>query len=62
MGGEVSTMAQIMMAQAAGGGTGALYTIASPGLVAAGFWVLIIVAFAVLVGVRDHFTDHGDQR
>ena len=58
MGPEVSTMAQIMMAQAAGGGSGAIYTFASPGLLAAGFWVLIVIAFIIIVGVIDHFTDH----
>lgn len=61
MGPEVSTMAQIMMAQAAGGGTGAIYAFASPGLLAAGFWVLIVIAFIILLGVIDHFTDHGDR-
>lgn len=61
MGPEVSTMAQIMMAQAAGGGSGAIYTFASPGLLAAGFWVLIVIAFIIIVGVIDHFTDHGDR-
>ena len=61
MGPEVSTMAQIMMAQAAGGGSGAIYTFASPGLLAAGFWVLIVIAFIIIVGVIDHFTDHGDK-
>lgn len=61
MGPEVSTMAQIMLAQAAGGGSGAIYTIASPGLVAAGFWVLLVIGFIILVGVIDHFTDHEDR-
>lgn len=61
MGPDVSTMAQIMIAQAAGGGAGALYTLASPGLVAAAFWILLVIGFIILLGVIDHFTDHGDK-
>ena len=55
MGNEVSTMAQIMMAQHAGDFATGLYVSAAPGIIAAGAFVGLIIVVAILIGIVKHF-------
>ena len=55
MGNEVSTMAQIMMAQHAGDIATGLYVSAAPAIYAAVFIVAVIIVVSILIGIFKHF-------
>lgn len=55
MGNEVSTMAQIMMAQHAGDISTGIYVAAAPAIYAAMFIVGVIIVVAILIGIFKHF-------
>ena len=55
MGNEVSTMAQIMMAQHAGDFATGLYASAAPAIVAAIGFVGFIIVVSILIGIFKHF-------
>lgn len=52
---EVSTMAQIMMAQHAGDIGAGIYVTAAPAIYAAGAFVIFLIVVAILVGIFKHF-------
>lgn len=56
---DMETMGIILAAQNAGNGQAAIYGTLSPGIVAAGFVLILVVAFWILSGILDHFTDKG---
>ena len=55
MGNEVSTMAQIMMAQHAGDITTGIYVASVPAIYAAVAFVIFLIIVAILIGVFKHF-------
>lgn len=55
MGNEVSTMAQIMMAQHAGDIGAGIYVVAVPAIYAAIFVIGFIIVVAILIGIFKHF-------
>lgn len=55
MGNEVSTMAQIMMAQHAGEISTGIYATAAPAIVAAVGFVGFIIVVSILIGIFKHF-------
>lgn len=55
MGNEVSTMAQIMMAQHAGDFATGIYVASAPAIYAAIAFVIFIIVVAILIGIFKHF-------
>lgn len=56
---DMETMGIILAAQNAGNGQAAIYGTLSPGIVAAGFVILLVIGVWILSGILDHFTDKG---
>lgn len=56
---DMETMGIILAAQNAGNGQAAIYSTLSPGIVAAGFVLLLVIGIGILSGIIDHFTDKG---
>lgn len=55
MGNEVSTMAQLMMAQHAGDISTGIYVASAPAIYAAVAFVIFIIVVAILIGIFKHF-------
>ena len=55
MGNEVSTMAQIMMAQHAGDITTGIYVASVPAIYAAVAFVIFLIVIAIVIGIFKHF-------
>lgn len=55
MGNEVSTMAQIMMAQHAGDIATGIYVASAPAIYAAVAFVIFLIVIAILIGIFKHF-------
>lgn len=55
MGNEVSTMAQIMMAQHAGDITTGIYVASAPAFYAAVIFVIFLIVIAIVIGIFKHF-------
>ena len=55
MGNEVSTMAQIMMAQHAGDIATGIYVASTPAFYAAVIFVIFLIIIGILIGIFKHF-------
>lgn len=55
MGNEVSTMAQIMMAQHAGDISTGIYVASAPAIYAAVAFIGLLILVAILIGIFKHF-------